>query len=365
MTGWMSRKPGIPDIGAPRPVSTLALRCLPQTGPEDTISYLGIDIGGTKVALRAEGTGGRVREASFAWAAAGAAAAATASASGPAGGPRSGERDLAALAAAVRELEAAWAEPFQAVGVALPASLDRAGVVTTWPGRPGWVGLDLADRLRALAPARPVRWADDGDLAALAEADAAGCADLVYLGIGTGIGGGIVLGGRPLPGLDRGSCELGHVIVDPAGPVCDCGRRGCVQAFASGPAILRRAADLRGAAVPPDALGAGVRAGAPWAVTAVGEAAAALATLLASLTELVAPELALIGGGLAAGVPELVGAVAAELAALARPGHPPPPVRPAVLGGLSSLRGAVLLARGPDAGGGQSTTAASARAASR
>ena len=88
-----------------------------------------------------------------------------------------------------------------------------------------------------------------GNVAALAEAHAAGRPDLLYLGVGTGVGGGIVLGGRLLPGPSRGSCEIGHLIVDRSAARCDCGRRGCVQSVASGPAVLRRAARGRGAEV--------------------------------------------------------------------------------------------------------------------
>ncbi|GIF17077.1 ROK family protein [Actinoplanes teichomyceticus] len=260
--------------------------------------------------------------------------------------PRAGTLadDLSALAGQVRQLRAAG--PLTGVGVAMPATLDARGRVTAWPTRPSWTGLDLAGVLTDLFGATPVRLADDGDLAALAEADELGCADLVYAGVGTGIGGGIVLAGRPVPGPGRGSCELGHVVVDLHGARCDCGRRGCVQAEASGPATLRRAAAAAGAPVTFDQLRSGFRDGTPWAVTAVGQGCAALAAALAGAAELVRPEVIVIGGGFAAALPGYVDEVARRLARLARPGHPPAPVRPARLGDRSSLHGAMLAARG-------------------
>jgi kanosamine 6-kinase len=87
-------------------------------------------------------------------------------------------------------------------------------------------------------------------------------------------------------------------------------------------------------------------AGQSWAVSAVEDSGAALAAAVISVSELLHPSLVLIGGGFAAQLPCLVEAVSAEVARLARPGSPSPPVRAAVLGGFSSLYGAILAARG-------------------
>ncbi|MFD6276184.1 ROK family protein [Streptomyces sp. NPDC060209] len=295
-------------------------------------------MGGTKVALRIEGDGARAVGSVFRWPTA---------PESPSTRPRpDGTRDLAALARHVGLLRADWGGPVEAVGVAMPATLDGEGRVVTWPGRPHWTGLGLREELRGLFPEAAVRIADDGDLAALAEAGRAGCRNLVYLGVGTGIGGGVVVDGRPIPGPGRGSCEVGHVVVDRAGERCDCGRRGCVQALASGPATLRRAAGLLGLPVPFEALREGFTAGADWAVSAVEESGEALAAAVTGLCELTRPELVLIGGGFASGLPGFVPLVAEHAGRLARPGAPPVPVRAAALGGLSSLYGAVSLARG-------------------
>ncbi|GAA3537521.1 ROK family protein [Amycolatopsis ultiminotia] len=290
--------------------------------------YLGIDVGGTKVALRVETDAGCVDEIAFRW------------------GPRLGAaQDLAQLGDQIAQLRARLGGPLRSVGVAMPGTVGADGRITAWPSRPEWTGLDLDASLRALLPEAALAWADDGDLGALAEADASNCADVLYLGVGTGVGGGLVLRGALCPGLGRGSFEIGHLIVEPGGAQCVCGRRGCLQAIASGPATLRRAQQLRGAAVPFDELRHALSDKQSWAVTAVGQTCSALAAAVTGVQELVHPQLALIGGGFAAGLPGFVGKVSGHLAELARPGHPPLPVRPATLGGLSSLRGAVALAR--------------------
>ncbi len=294
----------------------------------DSPYHLGIDVGGTKVAFRVESGTACVEETSFGW------------------GPRHrAETDLAQLAAHVAGLRERLGGPVAAVGVAMPGTVDPAGRVVAWPSRPEWTDVDLEAVLRGLFPEAAVAWADDGDLGALAEARASGCENLLYLGIGTGVGGGLVLGGAPCPGLGRGSFEIGHLLVELGGARCVCGRRGCLQALASGPATLRRAEAVRGADVTFDDLRAAVRGEVPWAIEAIDPTARALAAAVTSVQELVHPERALLGGGFAAGIPELAGLVAGHLAALARPGLPPLPLAPAALGGLSSLRGAVALAR--------------------
>ncbi|WP_410606941.1 kanosamine kinase [Amycolatopsis sp. lyj-109] len=290
--------------------------------------HLGIDVGGTKVAFRVETGTACLEETSFGW------------------GPRHRvEDDLAQLAAHVAGLRDRLGTPPVAVGVAMPGTVGPDGRVVAWPSRPEWTGADLKTALHELFPEAAVAWADDGDLGALAEARASGCGNLLYIGIGTGVGGGLVLGGVPCPGLGRGSFEIGHVLVELGGARCVCGRRGCLQALASGPATLRRAGSLRGADVTFDDLREAVRGEEPWALEALDVTARAVAAAVTSVQELVHPERALLGGGFAAGIPELTGLVAGHLDALVRPGLSPLPLAPAALGGLSSLRGAVALAR--------------------
>ncbi|MCP2097638.1 MULTISPECIES: ROK family protein [Actinosynnema] len=303
-------------------------------------ALLGVDVGGTKVALLLE-CGALVLRESFRW---------------PVDGDPLG--DLGLLARAVADLVRRAGAPLAGVGIALPATV-HDGVVTAWPSRPGWVGLDLGDFLDRVGA--PVLVADDGDLAALAEARAHGCADLVYAGVGTGIGGGVVSGGTPFPGPARGSCELGHVVVALDGPACPCGRNGCVQAFASGAAVLAEAGRLAGAPVTGPELVRALGDGRRWARSAVERGVKALSAALVGVGELVRPSLHVVGGGFAVAVPGFVDAVAERCAALARPGHATAPVLPALLGGLSSLRGAVHAAELARAQGARSSSARAAK----
>lgn len=287
---------------------------------------LGIDVGGTKVAVRTE-RHGTVAEHIMTW---------------PAEG--SARDDLEVLGHWLGVALTGQPAP-TAVGMAMPATCDATGTVVTWPGRPSWTGLDLRAALRALFGRIPVAWADDGDLAALAEAGHAGLRDVVYVGVGTGVGGGIVRDGRVWPGPERGSCELGHLVVDMSGPCCDCGRHGCLQALASGPATLRRATGLRGRVVTPADLTAGLASGAGWAEGALVPTVAALAAAVVGVSELAHPDVVLIGGGFGAGIADLPARVAGAAGSLRRRGGRVLDIRPAALGARSSLVGAVLLAR--------------------
>ncbi|HEY3903851.1 MAG TPA: ROK family protein [Streptosporangiaceae bacterium] len=290
---------------------------------------LGIDFGGTKVALAVSGVGAGcwrgAADAHFRWPA-----------------PGSLDSDLAALDAGLATFRARFPAKIRSVGIALPATVID-GRVRAWPNRPFWTGLDVAGALRNRFPGAKIRWADDGQAAALAEARQAGCDDLAYLGVGTGVGGGLVLGGRPWPRLEAGS-ELGHLVIDRAGPLCKCGRSGCVQAIASGPATLDRAAALRGLPVSVTGLRAAHAAGVSWAVKAVSATAAALAIVAMNLTEIISPSVIRIGGGFGSAITGLVPEVTAGVEALGRPAHPCAPVQSSAFGGGASLAGALLLA---------------------
>ncbi|MEE1823086.1 ROK family protein [Streptomyces sp. BE20] len=302
------------------------------------MTLLGIDVGGTKVALVLERPGlRRPVHARFDW---------PRPADRPADLRVGREADLAALAeAVVRITGAAGPGAVRSAGLALPATV-RDGRLTSWPSRPSWAGLRLDTVLERVLPGVPVRYEDDGNLAALAEAARGGVRDLAYLGLGTGVGGGIVLGGRLHTGPYGGAAEVGHLVVDPGGAGCVCGRTGCLQAVASGPATLARAAAARGAPVGPAEFRAGLAEGRAWALGPLRETAAALAVAVVNLGELLQCAEVRLGGGFGHGVPGLVGAVRREVRRLARPGVAPPAVRRARCGARASLHGALLLARG-------------------
>jgi glucokinase len=129
-----------------------------------------------------------------------------------------------------------------AVGIGAPGPVNpTTGALLYGPNLPGWVDVPLRN-LVSERTGRPTFLGNDANLAALAErayGAAHGIDDVVYLTISTGIGSGIICDGRLLLGTNGLAAEAGHMIVDPGGPRCGCGRRGCLEAVASGTAIAR------------------------------------------------------------------------------------------------------------------------------
>jgi glucokinase len=199
------------------------------------------------------------------------------------------------------------------LGVGVPGLLDRErGVVLTSPNLPGFVDLDvrggLARRL-GLDPAR-VHVENDANAAALGEqwlGAARDVQDLLLLTLGTGIGGGLILGGRLIVGAGLGG-EAGHVVIEPAGPICGCGARGCVEALASARAASARA---RAAGLPREApgdlerLAQRAREGAGDEARLLFEIGRDLGHLLAVVTSLLDLRCYVFGGGFSAALDRL------------------------------------------------------------
>ena len=161
-------------------------------------------------------------------------------------------------------------------------------------------GQDLpADLARRIG--RPVRVENDANCFALAEAlSGAGQGARVVFGVilGTGVGGGLVLDGRLWSGPQHIAGEWGHHAIDPAGPQCYCGQRGCVEGLIAGPAVERRYRAGGGAALPMDAIVARARAGEPLARTVFDEFLDRFGRALANLINILDPDAVVLGGGL-------------------------------------------------------------------
>ncbi|MHA7837148.1 MAG: ROK family protein [bacterium] len=190
------------------------------------MSLLGIDVGGTKLAMAVGGRDGapthRMRRAialTGDW-----------------------RRDLEVLTDDARRLleEAtkAGASPLERIGVSVPGPLDReAGLLLNPPNLPGWSEVPVGSVLEA-AFGVETRVENDANAAALAEwhfgAGRLQRDSLVYLTMSTGVGGGLVLGGRLHRGAHGGAGELGHAAVELPGIVCACGLQGCLEAYVGG-----------------------------------------------------------------------------------------------------------------------------------
>ena len=129
------------------------------------------------------------------------------------------------------------------VGVGVPGTVDRQNGIVRYSNNIGWSQVRVADVISSRIPV-PVLIANDADCAALGESVAGAgkdCQDLVMLRIGTGVGVGVILNGDIFGGRGFGGSELGHMVIVDGGEKCTCGRRGCLEAYASS-AGLRRAA---------------------------------------------------------------------------------------------------------------------------
>jgi glucokinase len=221
------------------------------------------------------------------------------------------------------------AEPVHAIGIGMAGFIGRDGIARTAANTPGLVGLDVPGRLGA-AFGLPVIVENDANCVAVAARAqlAPEVADMVAVTLGTGIGGGIVIGGRLLHGTNGFAGEPGHMVIDPDGPLCPCGQHGCWERYASGNGLgwLARRAAERGAA---DSLieSAGsidaIRGehvtdllddDDPAAAAVFEEFTGYVALGVANLIVLLDPELVVIGGGLASQGERLARPVRATLA---------------------------------------------------
>ena len=189
-----------------------------------------------------------------------------------------------------------------AVGVGVPGLVDpvaglvRHAVNLGIGGRP----LDLAGPLGALIGGGPVVVGNDANLAALGAADVlAATGDVAYLSLGTGVAAGLVLQGRIHVGALGLAGEIGHLPVDPYGPMCECGQRGCLEVVASGQAIARRWPRPDGRPGDAGALLAAALDGDERAIAVRDDVCMHIAAALALIAQTVDPEMLVLGGGVA------------------------------------------------------------------
>jgi predicted NBD/HSP70 family sugar kinase len=266
------------------------------------------------------------------------------------------EAVLGALAAEADAALGGGRDPILAT-LAVPGLVDPEGTLVVAPNL-GWSDVPVADLLcEALEdPGFPVRIENEANLGAvaeLAEGAGRGLQDFVYVSGEVGIGAGVVLGGELFRGASGFAGEFGHLTIDPFGPPCGCGGRGCLERLAGQDALLRMAgwdARRRGAGARPEwpgsMLAESARHGHAKTLEALSQVGHTLGIAIASLTNLLDPQAVLLGGYLAPlgdwlRVPieaELQGRALAARRARCR-------VIPASLGGEAVVRGAAALSR--------------------
>ncbi|WP_405696920.1 ROK family protein [Streptomyces sp. NBC_01185] len=194
-----------------------------------------------------------------------------------------------------------------AVGIGSAGPVDASAGTVSPVNVPGWRGFPLVDRVAAATGGLPVTLVGDGVAMTAAEhwlGAARGYDNALCLVVSTGVGGGLVLGGKLHPGPSGNAGHIGHISVDLDGDLCPCGARGCVERLASGPNIARRALE-NGWRPGPDgdataaAVAAAAHAGDPVAAASFERAAQALAAGIAATATLTDIDIAVIGGGVA------------------------------------------------------------------
>lgn len=223
--------------------------------------------------------------------------------------PRGADEIVHTLVDIVRELG-----DVDSVGVGVPGLVTREGVLRAAPNLVNVADFAVGPRLREMLQCE-VAVDNDATCAAVAEWSvgvAQGCDDVVVVTLGTGIGGGLISGGRLVRGTNGFAGEIGHMVVDPSGPKCVCGQHGCWERFASGNGLAylgriaadqgvarrvvelaRDVEDIRGEHIRQAAL-----EGDREAVAIIDSFARWVALGLTNLTNLLDPAMIVIGGGL-------------------------------------------------------------------
>jgi glucokinase len=348
----------------------------------DDALVVGVDIGGTKIAAGLVNERGEIQRHTRA----------------PMMATGSAADGLTAVTSAIEALFAgdpAARKLVRGIGVCCPGPLDpKTGMILNPPNLPCWRYFPLAARLSqhfdvpvfdvsaSDLPAfdltaldfpikdMPVKVDNDANAAALAEARwgaGRGYRNVFYATIGTGIGTGIVFDGRIYHGRTGAAAEGGHVSIDYRGPRCACGKRGCIEVLAAGPAIAHRARakvaaePARGAAllslakggveaIASETVGQAYTAGDPLAEEILRETIALLTHWLGNIIDLLEPDVIIMGGGVAAMLAPFLAEIRERLPACCiNPRSQEIPIVKAFYGAEAGIAGGAALCWRPDA----------------
>lgn len=215
-------------------------------------------------------------------------------------------------------------EDCEGIGIGSPGTVDDVDGIILYSNNFGWENVKIVEQIKQELPV-PIRIANDADAAALGEVCAGaakGARSAVLLTLGTGVGGGVILDGKIFHGPLNGGMELGHMVIKAGGEPCTCGRKGCLEVYASATALLRIA--RREAEQNKDSLMnqmcenklENMNGIIPFEAAAKGDGAAKrvieeyeddLATGIANVINIFRPEMVILGGGVAAQKENLTG----------------------------------------------------------
>jgi len=265
---------------------------------------LGVDIGGTKIAVGVVDRAGKILTQGRT----------------PMIASGTPEAAFDAVVSAIDSMLPTSGAEIEGIGICAPGPLDpKSGIVLNPPNLPCWRNFPLAEKVRAKYSV-PVQVDNDANAAALAETlwgAAQGFRYVFYATIGTGIGTGIVFDGAIYHGKTGSAGEGGHVSIDYRGPICGCGKRGCIEILAAGPAIGARARSklaaepLRGKtmldlvkgnvnSITSQHVGEAFESGDPLAREVLEETVHLLTIWLGNIVDLLDPDVIVVGGGVAA-----------------------------------------------------------------
>lgn len=281
-------------------------------------AMIGIDVGATKIAAALVSSSGQVLETRRL-------------ATHPEQGVEAVIRRLSGLANELLEIGEEHPlgpiPPLAGIGIGIPGQVNAKEGTVREAVNLGWGEVKLVEEMMGrLAKELPMRIDTDTNASTLGEFHfgvARGCSNFVYLSIGSGLGAGIFVDGRLVRGTTWKAAELGHISLDPEGPACKCGQRGCAETFVSGPGLIKLAEGFKQGgeqgshlsgpeALSADKIIAAARAGDKAARAATGEMGRRLGTVMAIAVSVTNPAMVIIGGGLGLAAYDLLAPTAAK-----------------------------------------------------
>lgn len=193
-------------------------------------------------------------------------------------------------------------------GIGVPGTIDSKKGMVKYSNNIQWENIDLVKIMGQYLPI-PIRIANDADCATLGEAVAGAgkeCQDVIMLTLGTGVGGGIILDGKIYEGKGLGGSELGHMVIVENGEACTCGRKGCLEAYASATALMRDAKRATGEDLTPKEIFEAAKAGDLKLQQVVQGYIGKLGTGIVNIVNIFRPQLVILGGGISAQEEELL-----------------------------------------------------------
>jgi glucokinase-like ROK family protein len=235
-------------------------------------------------------------------------------------------------------------------GIGIPGPIDRAtGSVASSAILPGWSGVSAGRELQRMLEI-PVQVDNDANLGALGEVTygaGQGLSDVIYVRLTSGIGSGLILGGRLHHGANGFAGELGHVQVQPEGVVCRCGNRGCLETVAAECALLALLRPAHGPDLTMQGMLELVASGDLGARRVFNDAGRALGRVLADLCNHLNPAAIIVGGELSVAVGPLLDGIRESVTRYAQPSVADAvEVKPGVLGDRAEVLGALALVIG-------------------